>query len=223
MGGGGVVVMGGESLQEFHRGINSLACPCCSNQLPWLCVCVCVRTGGVGGCWRGGLAIKWRGLLLIIALWPRTKAKKTARTIWIWIASLLPLSFFFLPRFLFLCLRLALDDKSGANKDSAQSNQANSANKLSVGSSLSVLTLSTVSVAKQRLKCLATRRHSILMEWLPHARLPCAWSLRLQQKKKDTKTTTTKETQRRGGEKIINYRRSPEQRIMGKESLGFGG
>lgn len=41
-------------------------------------------------------------------------------------------------------------------------------------------------------------------------------------KKKDTKKTTTKETQRRGGEKIINYRRSPEQRIMGRESLGFG-
>lgn len=57
--------------------------------------------------------------------------------------------------------------KAEANKDSAQSNQANSANKLSVGSSLSVLTHFTVSVAKQRLKCLATRQHSILMEWLP--------------------------------------------------------
>lgn len=63
------VCMGGESVQEFHRGITSLACPCRSNQLPWLWVCVC-------GCWRGGLAIKWKGLLLIIALWPRTKAKR---------------------------------------------------------------------------------------------------------------------------------------------------
>lgn len=41
-------------------------------------------------------------------------------------------------------------------------------------------------------------------------------------KKKRYKKTTTKATQRRGGEKIINYWRSPEQRIMGRESLGFG-
>lgn len=33
-------------------------------------------TVSVCGCWRGGLAIKWRGLLLIIALWPCTKAKR---------------------------------------------------------------------------------------------------------------------------------------------------
>lgn len=110
-----------------------------------------------------------------------------------------PAFLFFLPRFLFLCLSLALDDKSGANKDSVQSNQANSANKLSVGSSLSVLTLSTVSVAKQRLKCLATRRHSILMEWLPHARLPCAWSLRLQ-KKKIQKNNNKSNSEERWGE-----------------------
>ena len=84
------------------------------------------------------------------------------------------------PPALFFRISLPLSpprDKSRANKDSAQSNQANSANKLSVGSSLSVLTHFSVSVAKQRLKCLATRRHSILMEWLPHARLPCAWSV----------------------------------------------
>lgn len=63
------------------------------------------------------------------------------------------------------------------DKDRAQSNQANSANKSSVGSSLPVLTHFTVSVAKQKLECLATGRHSILMEWRPHARLPCAWSV----------------------------------------------
>lgn len=126
------------------------------------------------GCWRGGLAIKWRGLLLIIALWPRTKAKRLlGRFECEWHLS--SCSFSLRPSlFLFLLLGLTLDDKSGANKDSAQSNQANSANNLSVGSSLSMLTHFTVSVAKQRLKCLATRLHSILMEWLPHARLPCA-------------------------------------------------
>lgn len=106
-----------------------------------------------------------------------------------------------------------LVDKSGANKDSTESNQANSANKLSVGSSLSVLTHFTVSLAKQRLKCLATRRHSILMEWLPHARLPCAWSVWLQE-------NTTQATLGRGGEQIINWwsslREGFRERVIGE-------
>lgn len=104
------------------------------------------------------------------------KGKKAAWTIWIWIVFLL-LRSFSAALFLSPCFWFTLGDKSWANKASTQSIWANSANKLSVGSSLFVLTHFTVSVAKQRLKCLATRRHSILMKWLPHARLPCAWSV----------------------------------------------
>lgn len=147
---------------------------------------------------RGGSGpkmVKWRGLLLIIALWPLHKGKKGLRGRfefeWHLPFSAYPLFLFPqppLPRFL-PASDLSTDPKRGGgrgvggkeggcgDKDRAQSNQANSANKSSVGSLLPVLTHFTVSVAKQKLECLATGRHSILMEWRPHARLPCAWSV----------------------------------------------
>lgn len=155
----------------------------------WVCVC---------GWRRGGLATKWRGLLLIITLRSCTKATRAARTIWISMASLLPLSYF-------QCLSLPLSShrttKAGPTKIAHKAIRLIALITRVWGSSLSVLTHFSVSVAKHRLKCLATRRQSILMEWLPHARLPCAWSVWLW-------TKTTKTTWRRGREKIINWRRS---------------
>lgn len=102
--------------------------------------CVCVGRGG----WRGGLAIKEGTNHCTLAL--------TSLPILIWIAPLsfcspLPLSVFLLHR--------------GRQKLSPQSNQANSANKLSVGSSLSLLTHFTVSVAKQQLKCLTSHVNGV--------------------------------------------------------------